>query len=116
VDEFCQENNIPKLQISEAAQQKLMQYSFPGNVRELKAVIELAAVLTDHNTIEEKHIRYNSTNASSHFLLEENTLEEYTRKIIRFYLDKYNENVVLVAKKLNIGKSTIYRMIKENRL
>lgn len=116
VDDFCQENKIPKLAISEAAQQKLMQYSFPGNVRELKAVMELAAVLTDSDQIDEQHISFNSTNASSNFLLEENTLEEYTSKIIRFYLDKYDNNVVLVAKKLDIGKSTIYRMLKENKL
>jgi DNA-binding NtrC family response regulator len=116
VDEFCHENKIPKLSISESAQQKLMQYPFPGNVRELKAVMELAAVLTDTDTIDEQNISFNSTNASSNFLLEENTLEEYTSKIIRYYLDKYSNNVVLVAKKLDIGKSTIYRMLKENRL
>ncbi|MDV7398605.1 hypothetical protein RZS08_44785, partial [Arthrospira platensis SPKY1] len=65
---------------------------------------------------DEQNISFNSTNASSNFLLEENTLEEYTSKIIRYYLDKYSNNVVLVAKKLDIGKSTIYRMLKENRL
>ena len=116
VDDFCFENKIHKLSITEAAQQKLMQYSFPGNVRELKAVMELAAVLTDVDHIDEHHISFNSTNASSNFLLEENTLEEYTSKIIRYYLDKYDNNVVFVAKKLDIGKSTIYRMIKENKL
>lgn len=116
VDEFCHENKISKLSIAETAQQKLMQYPFPGNVRELKAVMELAAVLTDSDTIEEQHISFNSTNASSNFLLEENTLEEYNSKIIRYYLDKYSNNVILVAKKLDIGKSTIYRMLKENRL
>lgn len=116
VDEFCKENKFPKLSITEAAQNKLMQYSFPGNVRELKAVMELAAVLTDSEQIDESHISFNSTNASTNFLLEENTLEEYTTKIIRFYLDKYDNNVLLVAKKLSVGKSTIYRMIKENKL
>jgi DNA-binding NtrC family response regulator len=116
VDDFCQENKMAKLSISESAQQKLMQYSFPGNVRELKAVMELAAVLTDSDQIDEHQISFNSTNASSNFLLEENTLEEYTAKIIRYYLDKFDNNVVLVAKKLDIGKSTIYRMIKENKL
>ena len=116
VDDFCAENKLPKLSITEGAQQKLMQYSFPGNVRELKAVMELAAVLTDVDHIDEHHISFNSTNASSNFLLEENTLEEYTSKIIRYYLDKYDNNVVFVAKKLDIGKSTIYRMIKENKL
>lgn len=116
VDDFCKENKLPKLSISEAAQKKLMQYPFPGNVRELRAVIELAAVLTDTDQIDDQHISFNSTNASSNFLLEENTLEEYNSKIIRYYLDKYNNNVILVAKKLDIGKSTIYRLLKENKI
>lgn len=116
VDGFCAENKLRKMSISEAAQQKLMQYAFPGNVRELKAMIELAAVLTDSDIIDEQHISFNSGSVATNFLLEENTLEEYTSKIIRYYLDKYNNNVVLVAKKLDVGKSTIYRMLKEQRI
>ena len=34
-------------------------------------------------------------------------------KIIHHYLEKYDNDVLLVAKKLSIGKSTIYRMLKE---
>lgn len=41
------------------------------------------------------------------------TLQEYTYRIIRYYMNKYNNNVVEVAEKLDIGKSTIYRYLKE---
>ena len=116
VDEFCKENKMKKLSITESAQQKLMGYHFPGNVRELRAIIELAAVLTDTDQIDESHISFNSADAAGNLLMEESSLAEYTRKIIRFYLQKYNDNVLLVAKKLEIGKSTIYRMIKENQI
>jgi len=93
-----------------------MQYAFPGNVRELRAVIELAAVLTDDEQIDESHISFNSADAAGNLLMEESTLQEYTTKIIKYYLQKYNNNVLLVAKKLDIGKSTIYRMIKEKQI
>jgi DNA-binding NtrC family response regulator len=116
VDEFCKENKMKKLSITESAQQKLMGYHFPGNVRELRAIIELAAVLTDHDQIDESHISFNSADAAGNLLMEESSLAEYTRKIIRYYLQKYNNNVLLVAKKLEIGKSTIYRMIKEKQI
>jgi DNA-binding NtrC family response regulator len=116
VDEFCAENKMPRFSITESAQNKLMRYSFPGNVRELKAIMELASVLSDTDQIDETHISFNSTDLSGNFLLEENTLEEYNKKIIRFYLHKYNENVLQVAQKLDIGKSTIYRMLKENQI
>ncbi len=116
VDEFCKENKMSKLEISSKSQEKLLKYPFPGNVRELKAIMELACVMTNYSIIEEDHITFNSTNAKSDFLLEEDSLEGYVRKIIKFYLQKYNNNVMVVAKKLDIGKSTIYRMIKNNEL
>jgi len=116
VDDFCTENKMPHLNIAENAQDKLMRYSFPGNVRELKAIMELATVLTDSDQIEDAHISFNSTDLTGNFLVEENTLEEYNKKIILYYLRKYNNNVMQVAQKLEIGKSTIYRMIKENQI
>ena len=107
---------MAKMEISSKAQEKLMKYPFPGNVRELKAIMELSCVMTNSEIIEEDHISFNSTNAKSDFLLEEDSLEGYTKKIIKFYLQKYNNNVMVVAKKLDIGKSTIYRMLKNNEL
>ena len=41
------------------------------------------------------------------------SMEAYKQKIVQFYLQKYENDVLLVAKKLDIGKSTIYRMLKE---
>jgi two-component system, NtrC family, response regulator AtoC len=115
-DEFCKENKLNKLVISSKAQEKLMNYPFPGNVRELKAIVELAAVLTNNDTIEETDISFHSTSSTGDFLVQEDTLQGYTKRIIKHYLQKYNNNVLLVAKKLDIGKSTIYRMIKNNEL
>jgi two-component system response regulator AtoC len=44
--------------------------------------------------------------------MHEKTLKQYEIDIIQHYLDKYDRDVLLVAKKLDIGKSTIYRMIQ----
>lgn len=112
VDEFCKENQIKKLTITPAAQEKLMKYTYPGNVRELKAIMELACVMTSDENLDDVDISFNSSATQADFLMEEDTLEGYTKKIIKFYLQKYNNNVLMVAKKLDIGKSTIYRMIK----
>ncbi len=114
--EFCAQSGVKTKEISEAAQNKLKAYSFPGNVRELRSVIELAVVMSEGNVIEEKHINFSASNITTDFLMEEASLAEYERKIIKYYLEKYDNNVVLTAKKLGIGKSTIYRMIKNNEL
>lgn len=44
------------------------------------------------------------------------TLEDYTMQIIEQYLARYDNNVVQVARKLGVGKSTIYRYLKDNKL
>ena len=43
---------------------------------------------------------------------QEKSHKQYEIDIIQHYLDKYDKDVLLVAKKLDIGKSTIYRMIQ----
>ncbi len=116
VEEFCKENKMGRKHLSAPAQEKLMKYSFPGNVRELKSIIELACVMSNTDDIEDVDISFNASVPKSDFLMEENTLENYNKKIIRFFLQKYNNNVILVAKKLDVGKSTIYRMLKNKEL
>jgi two-component system, NtrC family, response regulator AtoC len=112
LSEFTKQNDFEKLEISKEAKSKLLQYSYPGNVRELKAVMELAAVMATGNTMEAEDIQFNSVRREASFLTEELTLEEYKTRIINHFLEKYNNDVLLVADKLDIGKSTIYRMLK----
>lgn len=117
IDEFCKENDIPKKSLAAKAQDKLLSYGFPGNVRELKAIMDLAVVMSNGDVIEDEDISLSATQQLGGSLFEEeDTLQGYTRKIIRHFLDKYNNNVIDVAKRLDIGKSTIYRMIKNNEL
>lgn len=113
IKEFCKENQIEELQLSQDAQEKLLNYNFPGNVRELKAVIELAAVMTVNETITSNEISFHKINEMNDLLAKEMTLEEYNAKIVSAFLSKYNGNITQVAEKLNIGKSTIYRMKKQ---
>jgi two-component system, NtrC family, response regulator AtoC len=112
IDEYVKENKSSKIILSNDAQKKLLDYTFPGNIRELKAIVELACVLCDNNTIESKDITYNSEKSINNILSQEMTFDDYTNLIIKLYLDKNDDNVISVAKKLNIGKSTIYRIMK----
>ncbi|MBZ0244669.1 MAG: sigma-54 dependent transcriptional regulator, partial [Cyclobacteriaceae bacterium] len=51
LDQFAIENKFKKFKITSEAQEKLLQYPFPGNIRELKSIIELAAVMAQDNQI-----------------------------------------------------------------
>lgn len=113
LDQFIRDNQLKPVRISNEAQQKLLSYHFPGNVRELRSVIELAAVLCENGEIQEKDISFTGSASSNSFLSMELTMEEYTYRIIRNFLNRYDNNVVEVAQRLGIGKSSIYRYLKE---
>ena len=113
LDSFTKENKMGAVKISVEAAAKLKKYTYPGNVRELKAVIELASVMSSDGIIEESDIIFDETSANEELLNTEMTLDDYTYRIIRHYLQKYDDNVIQVANKLNIGKSTIYRYLKQ---
>jgi len=113
MDEFGKENKLPKFVLSDGSKQKLLSYNWPGNVRELKSVIELAMIMADNSEIKESDITLSSYELLQDVLSEELTLREYERKIVNFYLKKYNNDTKLVAKMLDIGQTTIYRMLKE---
>lgn len=112
VDEFCRENKFPPQTISPGAKEKLLQYYFPGNVRELKAQMDLASVMSNGKEITEDDISFNATSGEEGLLHDEKTLKDYINTIVQHYLKKYDNNVSLVAGKLDIGKSTIYKMIQ----
>lgn len=116
LDEFCRENKLGLIQLSEEAREKLLTYNFPGNVRELKAVMDMAAVICDGKVISASDIGLNNATDEIHFWQEEKTLKEYTINIIQHFLQKYDNNVLKVAHKLDVGKSTIYKMIQSREL
>lgn len=117
IDQFAKDNGLGKKTLSVEAKKKLMGYVFPGNVRELKSIVDLACVMSDEEEIGEQHIQLN-TNGKITLLAPENniTLKQHTIQFIQHYLDKYNYDVLAVADKLKIGKSTIYRMINAKQL
>ncbi|WP_297093943.1 sigma-54 dependent transcriptional regulator [uncultured Draconibacterium sp.] len=114
VDEFCRENDMEPKTLSSEAKQMLSNYHYPGNIRELKAIMELACVMCSRDVIKASHLNMNVDESVQNLLAQEKTLEEYNNEIVKFFLNKYNQNVRLVASKLGIGKSTIYRMLQKH--
>lgn len=115
--QFCQENSLGAKSFSTEAKNKLLRYQWPGNIRELKACIELAAVMTDGHQLETQDISLPEDSELMGQMLDENlSLKEYNQQIIAYHLKKCDNRVLEVAKKLDIGKSTIYRMLKNKEL
>lgn len=115
-DAFAKENKLGTIQFSKEAKDKLLKYAYPGNVRELKAIIELSVVMCEDNEIKPDDITFTSVKSEEMFLQEEKTLRQYTCDIIRHFLKKHDNDVQETAKALDIGKSTIYKMIQEGEV
>jgi two-component system response regulator AtoC len=113
VDEFCKENKMETKSFSEDAKNKLLSYTFPGNIRELKSLVELGVVLSTSGEIKADDISIASFDPLPEMMKEEFTMRQYELRILKSYLIKYNDDVKKVAEKLDISSATIYRMLKE---
>ena len=112
---FCQENKMAVKTLTPEASTRLLTYPFPGNIRELKSVIELAVTLADQDEITSDHIVLGrGQDLLNDTFSREMSLREYDILIVKKYLGKYDNNIKLVAEKLDLGVATIYRMLKEN--
>jgi transcriptional regulator with GAF, ATPase, and Fis domain len=115
INSFCEENEMEQRKLTSQAQKKLLSYDFPGNIRELKSVVELAAALASSEKIDAEDLVLAADDPLPEVLTEELTLREYNHRIIKAYLQKYDNNQQAVADKLDISVSTIYRMLKEEK-
>lgn len=112
---FCKENKMTTKILTPEASARLLSYSFPGNIRELKSVIELAVTLADQHEITADHIVLGrGQDLLDDLFSVELSLREYDIRIVRKFLEKYDNNIKLVAEKLDLGVATIYRMLKED--
>ncbi len=116
VAEFVKQNKLNSITLTKEAQDKLMSYHYPGNIRELKSIIELAVALCSEDQIKAEDIRFYALKSNEIFIRNDMTMRDYTIFIIQNYLDKYQGDVLKVAELLDIGKSTIYKMIQQGVL
>lgn len=108
---------------SQEVEQRLMAYHWPGNIRELRNVLERIVVLQDMGTILPEHLPVEIQNPqergraqeSGRFILPDSgiSLEELERDLILQALQKTNNNRTLAAKLLGITYDTLRYQIKK---
>ncbi|SFC66753.1 DNA-binding transcriptional response regulator, NtrC family, contains REC, AAA-type ATPase, and a Fis-type DNA-binding domains [Flexibacter flexilis DSM 6793] len=116
MDEYTSQNKQKPLKLSDTAKTKLKKHLWGGNVRELKAVMDLACVMCDNGEITAEDITFYELGGTKPYSESEKTLRDYELEIIQSYLDRYEGNALLVAEKLDIGKSKIYNLISAGEL
>lgn len=112
---YAQKEQQPVRQLHPDTIQILKQNKWKGNIRELKNVMERAAILTDGNEILPSHLPYEiqATQAGDSTGL---SLAEVEKKHISKVLQYTSGNKTRTAELLGIGLTTLYRKMEEYQL
>jgi DNA-binding NtrC family response regulator len=114
--DFAKQNKLGSIMMAPDAKNKLLNYHFPGNVRELKAIMDLAVLMCENNVIQACDITFNAVLRREDFMMQIKTLRQHNCDIIKYHLKMNNNDVLATAKTLDIGKSTIYKMMQLGEL
>ncbi len=109
-DHFAKNHGRPDLKISPAAREKLLAYSWPGNVRQLRNVIDSAVVMAIDEEIVPDDLGLRDTGSGE---LDSLRIDHWERQLIQEALSRTSSNVPEAAKMLGIGRATLYRKIEE---
>jgi Nif-specific regulatory protein len=110
LDHFRRLHGRPNLVLSDTARAKLLAYRWPGNVRQLRNVLDSAVVLADDDAIRPHDLALRDSGSGE---LETLRIDEWERRLITEALNRTSDNVPEAAKLLGIGRATLYRKIEQ---
>jgi transcriptional regulator with PAS, ATPase and Fis domain len=110
---YAYKYNKPNLKINLQANEKLLKYTWPGNIRELQHTIEKAVILSESGLLkpEDFYLRNNAFTKSNESLT---TLEDLEKQMIQQALEKNNGNFTAAADQLGVTRQTLYNRLKKS--
>jgi len=106
----------PELKLSESAKVKLMQYAYPGNVRELQYAVERAVIMADSDTLKAEDIVFSLIEQKTHEpppVSQTHNLEDLERATIMQVVEKHQGNISKAAKELGLTRAALYRRLEK---
>jgi len=100
LERACLENQKPQKSLSVTAKQALLDYSWPGNIRELANLIERLVVLVPHSVIDKEDLHLETPHSFQ-------TLEQMERQLILQTLAAHDQNKNKTAKALGVSLRTL---------
>jgi PAS domain S-box-containing protein len=111
--ELIVETGIPADGFDQAAEEKLTAYDWPGNIREMRNILERALHLKDGNTITLSDLPRTILSAKKAPRALRDALEQYEGQLIRQALQAAQGDKLAAAKQLGISKSSLYAKIEK---
>jgi DNA-binding NtrC family response regulator len=106
----------PAVDFDVAAMQKLKQYNFPGNVRELQYTIERAVIMADDSVLKADDLLFSSLESSinNELAIDDNIqLSTLEKNAILRVIEKHNGNITRAAKELGLTRTALYRRLSK---
>ena len=112
MNRYASKYGKPGLRINQMAQEKLLNYNWPGNIRELQHTIERVVILSEGQVVKPEDFLLNmkpmvSKDAETH------TLEEMELQMITKALNQNDNNHSAAADQLGISRQTLYNKLKK---
>jgi len=101
-----------KFSIHSSVYNKLKEYSWPGNIRELQHAVEKAVIMSDDSQLTEQDFGLEIDRKSSAIKAESLDLSENEKQLIIKAIDKFKGNYTVAAKELGVSRKTLYNKLK----
>jgi DNA-binding NtrC family response regulator len=117
LDRVSHEIGRPGITLSDAAVRALQEYPWPGNIRELKNVLERSLLLSDRSEIRRSDLRFESSaRVAAADEDEAVTLNDVESRHISRVLKEEDGVVDRAAKRLGISRNTLYYKLRKHRI
>jgi DNA-binding NtrC family response regulator len=105
----------PDMNISDPAKMKLMQYNYPGNVRELQYAVERAVIMADGDMLKPEDVVFSpiEQKPQEQKSLQMGNLEDLERIAITQMVEKHQGNISKAAKELGLTRAALYRRLEK---
>jgi DNA-binding NtrC family response regulator len=102
------------IKLNRQAVDKLLNYSWPGNIRELQHTIEKAVILSESSVLKPEDLYLKPPTLLNTVILF-TTLDEMEQQMIRHALENNNGNYTAAAEQLGITRQTLYNRLKNRK-
>ena len=112
----CQANGLPKVDFTPEAMDYLKGLPYPGNIRELKNLVERTLLVSGKDTLDVEDFKAQNLQSADPTTIqgiEGMTLEETERQRILQALAQYGNNMTQVATALGVSRPSLYRRLEK---